>query len=232
MKQMKLYISLLIGICIVVSCQKDNYPGPNAKIYGGIFDSKTHQLIPQDNIYGSQIVFIELGYATPTEQYMIFMQNGSYRNDLIFSGTYSMQPRNGNFIPPALDTITLPAGETRLNFTAQPYIRIKNCTIQKSGANIVASFNVVQTTADNVGSIALFADKDSTQLGSIVYELSESMDINANIDSTVVQTITIDPTAHTNVFLNGRTCFFRAGAVSVANGAKYNFAKDIIGIKF
>ena len=229
MKKMKLYISLLLGIFIVNSCELDNLKGPNAQIYGGIYDNVTNELIPQDIISGSQIAYTELGYSVPTIQYMIFKTDGTYRNNLMFSGEYSIQPASGNFITPVLDTITLPKGETKLDFTAQPFLRITNCTIQKVGTTVVATFNVTQTTTDKVGYSALFAHKDIT-VGGSYYMVRQRVTINANIDPSTLQTITIDLAANSSTLKPGNSYYFRVGAISNAAGAKYNFAPMIIRI--
>ena len=229
MKKMKLYISLLLGIFIVGSCELDNLPGPNAKIYGGIYDNVTNELVPQDIVSGAQIAYIELGYSVPTNQYLTFINDGTYRNDMMFAGEYSIRPQTGGFITPALDTITLSKGENKLDFYVQPYIRIKNCSIAKVGTEIVATFNVEQTTTNNVATLTLIANRDPT-LGNSYVEVRTNQTIGAVVLPTTVYTLKIDLTANTLLLKPGNQYYFRVGAISSASGAKYNYAPTIVRI--
>ena len=60
------YISLLITclVLVVTSCEKDNFPGPDAQVYGAIKDSLGSALVEQDIQTGSQIEVQELGFPT------------------------------------------------------------------------------------------------------------------------------------------------------------------------
>ena len=228
MKKIKLYISLLISLFVVASCELDNYDTPNAKIYGGIYDNVTGELVPQDIISGSRIEYIELGYEVPTTQYLIFKSDGSYRNDLMFSGKYAIGPGTaGNFVAPAKDTIDLASGETKLDFTVQPFVRIKNCTITKIGTEIVATFTIEQTTTDKVRYINLFASREPT-LGGSFSQVSKRSEIDVVTVPTTVYTLKIDLPTNTSLLIPGKPFYFRVGAQSRASGAKYNYAPEIV----
>lgn len=230
MKKIKLYISLLLGVFIVASCELDNYDGPNAKIYGGIYDIETGDLIPQDIISGSRVEYIELGYPVPTIQYMIIKPDGSYRNDLMFSGKYSIGPgSSGNYVTPVKDTVDLATGETKMDFTVQPFVRITNCTIAKVGTELVATFNIEQTTTDKVRYITLFASREPT-LGASYSQVSTRSEIDVVTLPITVYTLKIDLSSNSSTLIPGREFYFRVGAQSRASGAKYNYAPAIVKI--
>ena len=121
----------------LVSCELDNYDGPNAQIYGEVRDSKTGALIQQD-INGTKIMYEELGFENPDRQQMIFKVNGEYRNNLMFAAKYDIYFEESNFvIPDRLEGYEIKRGENRLDFEVQPYIRISNASIRKEGSEIV-----------------------------------------------------------------------------------------------
>src|SRR5690554_4274096 len=132
MKTLK-YIGIALMGLVLGSCeldQLDNYDGPNATISGGIYDYQTGELVEQDIINGMQIEYVEHGFDNPQTQYMVVKNDGTYRNNLMFSGTYTIQPVRGNFVPVEAQEIEV-SGDTRHDFEVQPYIRVRNVEIQK-----------------------------------------------------------------------------------------------------
>lgn len=96
----------------LVSCELDNYDGPNAQIYGEVRDSKTGALIQQD-INGTKIMYEELGFENPDRQQMIFKVSGEYRNNLMFAAKYDIYFEESNFvIPDRLEGYEIKRGET------------------------------------------------------------------------------------------------------------------------
>ena len=144
----------------LVSCELDNYDGPNAQIYGEVRDSKTGALIQQD-INGTKIMYEELGFENPDRQQMIFKVSGEYRNNLMFAAKYDIYFEESNFvIPDRLEGYEIKRGENRLDFEVQPYIRISNASIRKEGSEIVATFTVTPTVDSNVRAVGLFGHID------------------------------------------------------------------------
>ena len=91
----------LLTLFAVTSCdllEIDNYDGPNATIEGKILDIETGELVEQDIIDGAQIEFIEHGFENPETQYMVIKNNGTYRNNVMFAGSYTMSLMRGNFV--------------------------------------------------------------------------------------------------------------------------------------
>ena len=95
----RIYVAAVAAVSCVLftACELDNYDGPDAQIYGEIRDIETDALIEQDIVSGSRICYEELGYENPEQQYMNFMVNGEYRNNLVFSGKYDIYFAISNF---------------------------------------------------------------------------------------------------------------------------------------
>ncbi|HET8830131.1 MAG TPA: DUF3823 domain-containing protein, partial [Pelobium sp.] len=118
-------IVTLIGLSIS-SCQKDDMPGPDAKVFGIIKDKVTGEPVETDLINGSVIEAFELGYSTPISQIWLIKNNGEYRNNIVFSNDYDFKLQNGNFFPTTVSKVSIKPGDNTLDFEVDPYIRIKN----------------------------------------------------------------------------------------------------------
>src|SRR5450759_635587 len=104
MKKTLYILSLFTSLVLfATSCQKDNYPYPNAQVFGAIRDSISGGLIETDLNSGSQIGVYEQGYATPVIRNWVVKQNGEYRNNLVYSNTYNFVFQSCNFFPYSLN---------------------------------------------------------------------------------------------------------------------------------
>ena len=152
----------LLTLFAVTSCdllEIDNYDGPNATIEGKILDIETGELVEQDIIDGAQIEFIEHGFENPETQYMVIKNNGTYRNNVMFAGSYTMSLMRGNFVS-VKDQEVVVKGNTVYDFRVQPYIRIKNASIQKNGSKVVAKFRLEKTVDQEVAEVALYGHRE------------------------------------------------------------------------
>lgn len=224
---MKKFIFIItVFFTTFTACVLDNYDAPDAKIFGKIIDSETGEAIQQEILEGSRIDYIELGdFANPPTQQIRFKTDGTYRNDLMFSGSYQIQARRGNFfiLPP--DTIQV-KGETEYNFVTEPYIRIKNVTYAIEGREVVASFQLEQIADSPVKSIAVFADINPNVSQSL-RKVANIAEINTIVDpeNTFKLKIKIDPLM--DIIPEGKpTFYFRVGAlISDMPEAKYNYSE-------
>jgi len=143
----KTYFLTLIITCLIIafaSCKKDDFPGPDAQVFGAIKDSVGGGLVEQDIQSGSQIEVQELGFPTLVSQFWVIKNNGEYRNNLVFSNNYDIYMRNGNYFPYSLKNVTISPGENNIDFQVVPYIRVKNASITRNtGTNkIEATFKL------------------------------------------------------------------------------------------
>ena len=146
MRKIKYIIAGISAAVFMVSCELDNFDGPDAQVYGAVIDAETEELIQQEigtSGDAACVQVIEYGYAIRKVQQWKLMLNGEYRNNLVFSGTYDVIMNNGNFVK--LDTIKgyrFDKGENRLDFRVIPNIRIKEPIVKKENNAIVATFKL------------------------------------------------------------------------------------------
>lgn len=216
-------MGLVLGSCELD--QLDNYDGPNATISGGIYDYQTGELVEQDIINGMQIEYVEHGFDNPQTQYMVVKNDGTYRNNLMFSGTYTIQPVRGNFVPVEAQEIEV-SGDTRHDFEVQPYIRVRNVEIQKEENKIVATFNLEQTVTNPVRRIGLFAH-EQVNVGEPLNLVSSVVNVNAVTNDVTRYRLEINLDAHSSQLQNGKEYYFRVGALIDAPEAKYNYAPAV-----
>ncbi|GHT09589.1 hypothetical protein FACS189432_01360 [Bacteroidia bacterium] len=136
MKKLINYIILLFCSLFVVSCEIDNYDGPDATIQGTVYD---HLGQPLQVNHGSEIIRMrELSWAKDSTSYignqtLKVQQDGTYRHTKWFSGTYRMLPRAGAFYPyddalkdgdDAGELVEIKGTATK-DFTVTPYLTIE-----------------------------------------------------------------------------------------------------------
>ncbi|NQU86982.1 MAG: DUF3823 domain-containing protein, partial [Mariniphaga sp.] len=122
MKKILYFLSLIISIILVtVSCEIDNFDGPDAKFFGAIKDSQG-ALVEQDLQDGSRIGVYEQGYETPELNEWYIMESGEFRNNFVFSGTYDIVFQSCNFFPFTVDGLVIKPGDNQHDFTVTPYI--------------------------------------------------------------------------------------------------------------
>lgn len=200
----------------------DNYDGPNATIEGKILDVETGDLVEQDIIDGAQIEFIEHGFENPETQYMVIKNNGTYQNKVMFAGTYTMSLMRGNFVT-IRDQEVVVKGNTIQDFKVQPYIRIKNASIQKIGNKIVAKFHLEKTVEQGVSEVALYGHREPN-VGEPLKEFVVKEGVDNN-NLTKEFTLEID---FSNKKVNpGTQYYFRIGARINIGGAKFNYVPAV-----
>jgi hypothetical protein len=221
----KLYITIIIGLFLLSGCELDNYDGPDAKFYGTIIDYETRETVQQDIIYGAEIEYIEHGFENPQIQYMIIQTDGTFRNDLMFSGTYTVSLVRGNFVTPPSDTVEI-IGDYKLDFEVQPYIRVKDANIMKNGNKVTATFKLQQTVTNKVKKIGLYAHPEPS-VGEPINQVAAETTINAVTDENTVYTLEIDLPSNITFLKPGGKYYFRVGALIDVAQAKLNYAPAV-----
>jgi hypothetical protein len=221
----KIRLILFISIIALASCKKDNYDAPTAGLSGNFIDAATHELVPMDIIRGTQIEFIEHGYANPATQTMIIKNDGTYANTLMFANTYTIKIREPNFIPIPEQEVVI-NGQTKLDFQVTPYIRVKDVSIVKNGTKVVATFKLQQNVINNVSKIGLYAHSDS-RVGEPMRLVAAEQTLNAVTDPAHVYTIEIDLPSNSTQLKPGNDYYFRVGALIGVGGSKPNYAPAV-----
>jgi len=220
-----------------MSCDIDNYDGPDASIHGSILDAQTGELIGMD-IQESNLTVVEQGFTNPENQSWRISNTGEYRNDMIFAGTYDIRFVSGNCFSFKENDVVINKGDNKKDFKATPYIRVKNSSITKSGNTVTATFSL-EGGKDEVklGSIQLFAFSDMWVGHSVRFSLTSGTDAQSfdpviNIDPSTIYTLTIDLTKDASFFkYTGKNYYFRIGALaSVSNEGtiRHNYSPLVI----
>jgi hypothetical protein len=207
---------------VVTSCQKDDFPGPDAQVFGAIKDSLNASLVEQDIQTGSQIEVQELGFPTLVSQFWVIENSGEYRNNFVFSNNYDIYMRNGNFFPYTLNSVVIKPGENSLDFQVVPYIRVKNVSITRNTVTnkIDATFTLeAGKPSVKVKSIQLYAFTDIYVGAQIKFAtagtgFSQTFSPTVLINPATTYTLSIDLAANTTLFKTGRDYYFRVGALA------------------
>jgi len=251
------YLIFIIGSLLftVSSCEIDNYPLPDAQVYGSIIDSQGGGLVETDinSSTGSTIGVYELGqYAeNPIRQTWLIKQNGEYRNNLVYSNNYRFDFTSCNFFPFTREEIIKP-GENKIDFTVVPFIRIKNLSITHNASNntIVATFSLEPGSADvRLSRVRLYAWSDMYVGENVKKSLRRGTGTALSqgvptinfppgtvVDPETIHTITIDLAANQGTVRNGfgvhRNYYFRVGALATGltdvGTIKYNYAPYVV----
>lgn len=230
MKNNKILHFLLVASilwALLPACRKDNFAGPDAQLYGEILDAATGEAVGQDIYNGSMIRYIERGYENPPVQEAYFKTDGTFRNNLMFSGTYDFFLNQGNFVPDTLRGVVLKKGENHLTFNVTQYILVYDVLIEQTGENTVtARFKLKQNTKDKVQKIGLFVHRESAVGNGTKYDSTERM-ISGNVPSGYEMSLTWEYTGNVRGITKGKPYYFRVGALSNAPAAKYNYAPAV-----
>lgn len=221
-------VSLLFGMTSCELFEPDNFPVPDARVFGGIRDVEGGALVETDLNNGTKIGTYELGgYESPELRNWVVMQNGEYRNNLVFPNTYKIEFTDCNFFPFTIDEVTFKSGDNPLDFTVTPYIRIKNCKIVQDGDFVKATFNLEPGKSTvKLASLNLYVFTDKF-VGEYVKlspskgkgTPSRSYSTPATIDPNQVYELSIDLAANkAGVFKTNRNYYFRVGAKASQSG--------------
>jgi hypothetical protein len=218
-------ITILISCLIIslISCEIDNYEGPNASFYGSIIDNETGALVGTELINGSTIRAFEQGFETPVAQTWLIKNTGEFRNDMVFAGTYNFDLSNGNFYPISVENFKINSGDNQHDFRVTPYIRIKNVNISHSNNQIIATFSLEAGEPEvKVKSIRLYAFTDMHVGENIKFSTSgtnflQNFSPSKTIDNSVY-TLTIELGENENHFKYNRNYYFRIGALADVTG--------------
>lgn len=231
-------VLILFLFLSLVSCEIDNYDGPDASFSGSVVDASTGELVGTDLLNGSTIRAYELGWAALTAQTWVIKNTGEFQNDMVFAGRYNLEFKDGNFYPFNMDNFEIKKGGNTYDFEVTPYIRVKNANITHDVTNkkIVATFSLEGGKPEVlVNSIRLYAFTDMYVGEQIKFDtkgdgFKQDFSPGKTIDGTVY-TLTIDLEENADLFKYSRSYYFRIGALaSVPNVGtiRHNYASLVV----
>ena len=246
MKKTLYFLSLFVSLVLLAtSCEIDNYPRPDAQVFGAIRDSTGGALVETDLNSGSQIGAYEQGYATPVIKNWVVKQNGEYRNNLVYSNTYNFVFQSCNFFPYTETGTVIKPGENPHDFFVFPFIRLKNVSITYDavGKKINATFSIEGGKPTvKVSKVSLYAFTDM-YVGEYVKKALNATatsiptitltGANQTINPATVYSLSIDLTEPGNAIIFGihRNYYFRVGALGIQTGVgtiRPNYAPYVV----
>lgn len=224
---MKKILYLFVLSCFIslftVSCEIDNYDGPNATITGRFLDGSDGEVVGTDITNGNSIGVYEQGWPTEAKQTWNVDNSGVYTNNLVFAANYRVEFTNCNFYPFIVNDFVVNKGENTYDFTVTPYLRIVNPVITfDATTNIVkATFSLAAGGTDvKLNEIRLFAFTDKWVGNYVKFAITNvscykkaPANISATVNPATQFELTIDVAANPTLFKNTRDYFFRIGAL-------------------
>lgn len=239
----KIFIALSFAAVLLSSCKLDNYPGPNAKVFGSILDEKTGALVGTDMSNGSQLDVYDQTYQNAAQthsnkQTWKIKNTGEYRNNLVFAADYEVIFQNGNFYP-FTQMINVKPGDNQIDFKVTPYLRVKDCSVTKSGDIVTAKFKLEGGKGDEkVNQIQLFAFSDIWVGNFVKFAVEGGTDKASpkeSVNPSKEYTLTIDCSQNKTLFkYSNKNYYFRVGAQADVPGVgtiRHNYS-DLVVIKF
>lgn len=225
---LKILVLPLVISLLAISCEIDNYDGPDASISGRFLDNVTGELVGTDISNGNSIGAYELGWASEARQTWAIKNSGEYTNNLVFAGTYRLELNNGNFYPFVVNDFVIEKGSNTYDFTVTPFIRIKNPEIRYDAATkiVTATFNLEAGGTDvKLNEIRLFAFTDHW-VGNYVKFAIASADCYKRASNNLVSatisgdkyTLSMNVADNASLFKYTRNYYFRIGALATVSG--------------
>lgn len=244
MKNFKYLFLAVAAVLCMTSCDwfvLDNMEGYDATIYGKIIDAETGELVLSEisNSTGN-IKVVEQGWTEEGAQQTWYVKNnGTYRNNLVFSGDYIMRTSDANYYP-VNTPFQLKKGDNEIDFYVTPYVRIIDHKISFNATDSTIVAKVKVQVADKVKTptlkdVRLCCYSDNF-VGSVLNNCKKSEGAfaeNVPVDENGVAEVdlVIDAKkkgANASVFKYDRIHYVRVAALAVGDGvntsARYNFS--------
>jgi hypothetical protein len=212
---------------LLISCEVDNYSGPDGALTGRVIDVITGNPVITEQPNGFRVRYDEISWSdTPVAQYIWGKADGTFANIKMFAGTYEVTPVEGAFVTPQKQTVTISSGKTAsVDFTVTPYVSFSNVSIVKNGATTVkAAFTLTKNVASSqIQCYQVFATSKTPYVGVTYFENQLSTgevaitedDLNKPIE------VTLDN------YVAGKTYYIRVGARCVNSSNRYNMTEVV-----
>jgi Domain of unknown function (DUF3823_C)/Protein of unknown function (DUF3823) N-terminal domain len=143
-----IFFNLLAGILFLSSCELDNYAAPEMVLDGNVVDASTGEPIQTRQPDGIKIRLIEEGTANPVPFDFWAKADGTFRNTRIFAAKYKVSALQGPFEQASVAEVSLDLTKNQtLTIKAEPFVRVSNVNITKSGNGITATYKISPTSS-------------------------------------------------------------------------------------
>lgn len=226
MKNILFAVSISILCLPFFSCDKDNLDGPDAIFYGEIRDRKTGELLEQEIINGSKIYYIEQGWPNPQVQEMVIKKDGTFRNNMMFSGEYKVILTRGNYVSQDTIEMRIGKGNNFKVFEVVPYVRIIEPEIKKEGNEIVARFRLEQVAGSKMFKVGLFGHSH-IDVSNALHTVQNVHEINDFVSETQEFKLSFNLDTYKDQLVPGKSYYFRIGALSHGAETKFNYCTAV-----
>ena len=233
MKRLISIFSCALMLVSVASCswfKLDNQEGWDAKVQGKILDVTTGQ--PVQSEQGNYIIVVEKGWDAQANQGWRIKNDGTYRNDLVFAGEYTMNTVSGANFQADPQNFTLKKGENTVDFQVTPFVTIKDAQVtydsatKKIKATCKVKANFPADKINNIGAVVLCVYPDRFVKRSANKCENDPEAIVSNLDPSVEQTVTLyvdtQLAANADEFQYERAHYIRIAAI----GAHYDIVPE------
>jgi len=211
----------VIIIALLTSCQKDNYPPPDATVTGSVIDNATGKPIITEP-YGFRIKMDETSWSdNPTPRYINGYIDGTFNDKSYFAGTYVATPVDGAFVVPEPQTVQVKAKQTTtVTFNVNPFIRFDNVSIVREGTKVKATFTMTKFVASaRPVDYAVIANRNTPYFGISLSDVTNRIRLTED-DFGVPKVIELDLPA-------GRAYYVRLAAYCENPTGRYNYTEVV-----
>lgn len=223
---MRKILYLFVLSCFVslmtMSCEVDNYDGPDATITGKFLDNVTGDLVGTDITNGNSIGVYELDWPTEAKQTWNINNTGEYTNNLVFAANYRIEFTNNNFYPIIVNDFVVKKGANTYDFTVTPYLRVVNPVITYDATTkiVKATFSLEAGGTDvKLNEIRLFVFTDKWVGNYVKFAITSATcykkppAVSATVSAATQYELTMDVAANPTLFKTTLDYFFRIGAL-------------------
>ncbi|WP_411274956.1 DUF3823 domain-containing protein [Daejeonella sp.] len=141
-------LNLTVGILFLCSCELDNYATPDIVLEGKVIDVSTGEAIQTRQPDGIKIRLIDEGIISPVPYDFWAQSDGTFRNTKIFAAKYKVSALQGPFEESSVTEVSLDLTKNQtITIKAEPFVRLTNVNITKSGNGIKATYKISPTTS-------------------------------------------------------------------------------------
>lgn len=229
-----IYLSIFIVFIIsATSCMEiDEYDAPNQSLAGEVIDINTGQPIQTEQGNGIRIRLEETSWSdSPSPTYFWVRQDGTFQNNKLFRGTYTVTPVDGPYFPVEGKSVEVD-GAAIVDFEVEPFLNVEITNLDQNGGNVDVTFSISRSTdAFKITDARVFVSNThyvgnntflNNKSGQI---LTPSLNFSGEDDTTVLaNTHTLNVVG----LESGLTYYLRVGARSDDNvQRRYNYSEIV-----
>ena len=230
----------VLAAFFVTSCDwfmLDNMDSYDATVCGKLIDSETGETVYSEitSSTGSFKV-VELGWDGEAQQTWNVKNNGTYRNNLVWSGDYRMESKDANYYP-IVTEFQLKKGDNEIDFHVTPYARVLDHTIAYNATTKKIEATATVQVSDQIKTTSLevrlccftdnFVGASFNNCKNDKGAYVQNVEVDKDGKATVKVAIDTQDSGNSVQFKYDRTHYVRLAVLATGNGvnsaARYNF---------